>query len=86
MPDFLCHKTEFIDGTVSYSEDPDDSTLIDRYLEYEMDKHLGDRPQTPTQQREVRYKIMGSRKKEHASMTSNMSAIPDKGKPDGKDQ
>ena len=45
----ICHKTEFIDGTVSYSEafDPDDPTLMDRYPRYDMDKHLGDRPLTP---------------------------------------
>jgi hypothetical protein len=44
---------------VSYSEafDPDDPTLINRYPEYDIEKHLGDRPLTPTQQRENRYHI-----------------------------
>ena len=56
---------EFIDGLVSYSEvfDPDDPTLINRYPEYDTDKHLGDRPPTPTQQREDRYKLKARRKK-----------------------
>ena len=44
MPGQLCYKVEFKDGSVSYSEafDPDDPTLIDRYPEYDTDKHLGD--------------------------------------------
>ena len=73
MPGQLCYKMEFKDGSVSYSEafDPDDPTLIDRYPEYDTDKHLGDRPPTPTQQREKRYMLKASRKK------SNLSAIPD---------
>ena len=64
---------EFIDGLVSYSEafDSDDPTLIDRYPEYDTDKHLSDRPPTPTQQREDQYKLTASRKK------NNLSAIPD---------
>jgi hypothetical protein len=35
---------EFKYGSVSYSKafDPDDPTLIDRYPEYDTDKHLGD--------------------------------------------
>ena len=55
MPGQLCYKTEYKYGSVSYSEafDPDDPTLIDRYPEYDTDKHLGDRPSTPTQQREI---------------------------------
>ena len=73
MPGQLCYKTEFKYGSVSYSQafDPDDPTLIDRYTEYDTDKHLGDRPLTPTQQREDRYKLKASRKK------SNLSTIPD---------
>ena len=69
----LCYKMEFKDGSMSYSEafDPDDPTLIDRYPEYDTDNHLGDRPPTPTQQREKRYMLKASRKK------SNLSVIPD---------
>jgi len=53
MPDLICHKTEFIDRTMFYSKafDPDDPTPIDCYPRYDMDKHLGDRPPTPIQQR-----------------------------------
>jgi hypothetical protein len=37
-PDFICHRTEIIDGTVSYSEafDPHDPTLMDRYPSYDI--------------------------------------------------
>jgi len=64
MPELLCYKTEFRDGTEFYSEafDPDDPTLIDRYPRYDTDTHLGDRPPTPTQQREVRFTRKASRK------------------------
>ena len=41
------------------------------YHQYDTDTHLGDRPSTPTQQRDERYKLKASRKK------SNLSAIPD---------
>ena len=41
----------------------DDPTLIDRYPEYNTDKHIGYRPPTPTQQREDRYKLKASKKK-----------------------
>ena len=60
----ICHKTEFIYGTLSYAEafDPDDPTLMDRYPRYDMDKHLGDRSLTPIQQREVRYQLKAIRK------------------------
>jgi hypothetical protein len=34
MPELLCLKTEFIDGTESYSE-AFDPTLIDRYPRYD---------------------------------------------------
>jgi hypothetical protein len=46
------------DGLVSYPEafGPDDPTLIDRYPEYDIDKHLGDSPPT-TQQQEDQYKL-----------------------------
>ena len=69
----ICYKTEFEDGSVSFSEafDPDDPSLIDRNPEYDTDTHLGDRPPTPPQQRDERYKLKASRKK------SNLSAIPD---------
>ena len=69
----ICYKTEFEDGSVSFSEafDPDDPSLIDRHPEYNTDTHLGDKPRTPTQQRDERYKLKASRKK------SNLSAIPD---------
>jgi hypothetical protein len=90
IPDLICHKTEFIDGTVSYSEafDPDDPTPVDRYsrYRYDMDKHLGDRPPITIQQREVRYKRKASRKTEHDYIKSNLSAIPDEGKLDVKHQ
>ena len=68
----LCYKTEFEDGSVSFSEafDPDDPSLIDRHTEYNTDTHLGDRPPTPTQQRDERCKLKTSRKK------SNLSVIP----------
>jgi hypothetical protein len=64
---------EFKYGSVSYSKafDPDDPTLIDRYPEYDTDKHLGDRPPTPMQQREKRYMLKASRNK------SILSVIPD---------
>jgi hypothetical protein len=73
MPGQLCYKTEFEDGSVSYSDafDPDDPTLIDRHPEYDTDRHFGDRPPTPTTQRGKRYSLKASRKK------SNLSAIPD---------
>jgi hypothetical protein len=47
---------------VSYSDafDPDDPTLIDRHPEYDTDKYLGDRPPTPTQQWDERYKLKAS--------------------------
>ena len=69
----LCYNTEFEDGSVSFLEafDPDDPSLINRHPEYDTDTHLGDRPPTPTQQRDERYKIKASRKK------GNMSAEPD---------
>ena len=46
-------------------------SLIDRHPEYDTDTHLGDRPPTPTQQRNEKYKLKASRKK------SNLSAISD---------
>ena len=79
MSDLICHRTEIIDGTVSYSEafDPNDPTLMDRYSSYDMDKHLGDRPPIPIQQREIRYKLRVSRKTDKTSINSNLSAIPE---------
>jgi hypothetical protein len=49
----LTYKTEFQDGSVSFSEsfDADDSALIDRYPDYTTEADLGDRPPTPTHQR-----------------------------------
>jgi hypothetical protein len=41
---------------------------------------------TPIQQSEAHYKLKASRKTEHASIKSYMSAIPDDGKPDVKAQ
>jgi hypothetical protein len=68
----LCYTTEFEDGSVSFSEAFDlDDLSIDRHPEYDTDTHLVDRPQTPTQQRDERYKLKASRKK------SNLSVIPD---------
>jgi hypothetical protein len=69
----ICCNTSFKDGSVSFSEsfDPDDPSLIDRHPDYNTDTHLGDRPPTPTQQRDERCKLKTSRKK------SNLSAIPD---------
>jgi len=73
MPGQICYKAEFEDESVSYLEafDLDDPTLIDRHPDYDTDEHLGDRPPTPTQQREKRYMIKASRKK------GNLSAILD---------
>ena len=64
MPELLCYKTEFRDGTESYSEafDTDDPTLSYRYPTYDTDTHLGDRPPTPTQQQQVFIKRKASRK------------------------
>jgi hypothetical protein len=66
----ICYKAEFEDGSVSFSEafDPDDPSLIDRHTEYNTDTHLGDRPPTPTQQREERCKLKASRKKSNMSI------------------
>jgi hypothetical protein len=73
MPGQLCYKTEFEDGSVSYSQavDPDDPTLIGSHPLYDIDTHLGNRPPTPTQQREKGYKLKANRRK------TNLSAIPD---------
>jgi hypothetical protein len=66
----ICYRTQFEDGSEAFDPDP---SLIDRHPEYtsNTDTHLGDRPPTPTQQREERYKRKASTKK------SNLSAIPD---------
>ena len=63
MPELLCYRTEFRDRTESYSEafDPDDSPLMGRYPTYDIDTDLGDRPPTPTQHRQVRFKRKASR-------------------------
>jgi hypothetical protein len=70
--DKLSYKTEFKDGSVSFSEsfDPDDPTLIDRFPDYTTETDLGERPPTPTQQREKNSMRKASKKKK------NMSAIP----------
>ena len=51
MPELLYYKTEFRDGTESFSEDfnSDDRALMDRYPTYDTDTHRGDRPPTRTQ-------------------------------------
>jgi hypothetical protein len=73
----LTYKTELKDGSVSFSEsfDPEDPALIDRYPDYTAETDLGDRPSTPTQQRDVNGKRKASKKK------TNLSAIPDKVSP-----
>jgi hypothetical protein len=52
----ICYRTQFEDGSEAFDPDP---SLIDRHPEYtsNTDTHLGDRPPTPTQQREERYKL-----------------------------
>jgi hypothetical protein len=57
---------------VSFSEsfDPDDPTLIDRFSDYTTETDLGERPPTPTQQREKHSMRKASKKKK------NVSAIP----------
>ena len=69
----LSYKTEFKDGSVSFSEsfDPDDPALIDRYPDYTTETDLGDRPPTPTQQRDENSKRKACNKRK------NLSAIPD---------
>lgn len=46
MSELMCYRTEYRDGTESYSEafNPDDPTLLDRYPRYVTDTGLGDRP------------------------------------------
>ena len=68
----LTYKTEFKDGSVSFSEsfDPDDPTLIDRFPDYTTETDLGERLPTPTQRREKNSMRKASKKKE------TMSAIP----------
>jgi hypothetical protein len=69
----LTYKTEFKDGSVSLeSFDTDDPALIDRYPDYTTETDLGDRPPTPTQQRDENSKRNACKKK------TNLSAIPDK--------
>jgi hypothetical protein len=69
----LTYKTEFKDGSVSFSEsfDPDNPALIDRYPDYTAETDLGDRPPIPTKQRDANSKRKASKKK------TNLSAIPD---------
>jgi hypothetical protein len=69
----LSYKTEFKDGSVSFSEsfDPDNPALIDRYPDYTTETDLGDRPPTPTQQQGKNSKRKALKKKK------NLSAIPD---------
>ena len=68
----LSYKTEFKDGSVSFSEsfDPDDPALIDRFPDYTTETDLGDRKPTPTQQRDENSKRKACKKKK------NLSAIP----------
>ena len=57
----LTYKTEFKDGSMSFSEsfDPDDPVLIYRYADYTAETNLSDRPPTPTQQRDVKQPAKG---------------------------
>ena len=68
----LSYKTEFKDGSASFSEsfDPDDPMLIDRFPDYTTETDLGERPPTPTQRREKNSMRKASKKKK------TMSAIP----------
>ena len=68
----LTYKTEFKDESVSFSEsfDPDDPALIDRFPDYTTETDLGDRPPTPTQQRD------GNSKRKACKKKKNLSAIP----------
>ena len=50
--------------------DPDDPTLIGRFPDYTTETDLGERPPTPTQQRDKNSKRKASKKKK------NLSAIP----------
>ena len=61
----LAYKTEFKDGSVSFSEsfDPDDPTLIDRFPNYTTETDLGERPPTPTQRRKKNSMRKASNKK-----------------------
>ena len=70
--DKLSYKTEYKDGSMSFSEsfDSDDPTLIDRYPDYTTETDLGERPPTPTQRREKNSMRKTSKKKK------TMSAIP----------
>ena len=59
----ICYKTEFKDDQcLSQSFDPENPSLIDRHPDYYADTDLGDRPPTPTQQRDERCKRKASRK------------------------
>jgi hypothetical protein len=57
----LTYKTEFKDGSISFSElfDPDDPALIDRYPDYTAETDLSDRLPTSTQQRDVNQPAKG---------------------------
>ena len=68
----LHYKTEFKDGSVSFSEsfDPDDPALIDHFPDYTTETDLGDRPPTPTQQRDENSKRKACKK------MKNLPAIP----------
>jgi len=54
---------------VSFSEsfDPDDPALLDRYPDYITETDLGDRPLTPTQQRDENSKRKACKKKKSLS-------------------
>lgn len=86
MPDLICHKTEFIDRTISYSVsfDPDDPTLMDRYPRYDMDKTpWWQTTDSDTTTRGSLY-TKGKQKDRARRLKSNLSAIPDEGKPNVK--
>jgi hypothetical protein len=65
--DKLSYKTEYKDGSVSFSEsfDPDDPTLIDRFPDYTTETDLGERPPTPTQRRGKKQHAKGKQEEEN---------------------
>ena len=64
----ICYKAEYRDTTELYSEafDSDNTTLVDCYPTYCTDTDLGDRPPTPTQQRQVLFKWKSQKKTDRA--------------------
>jgi hypothetical protein len=56
MAELMCSKTLYQDG-IEIILDPDALTLVDRYPTDDTDTDLDDRPPTPTQQRQVCFKV-----------------------------